>query len=195
MGRKLRVDHTRARGSPATATKYLMFFLVAIVHGVRAEHEPVVHPPTSTMPSRSPSARPSASPSITPSVAPTTKEPTRKPTHMPSNHPTPVPSTPPTSGCFDGIKNGKETGLDCGGGACDRCKDGKACNQDMDCVSLHCSAQNMCEASSNLSVVVFVCLLLLGLLGRWDRWVQLAPTRARGCLCSRLCLGGRRCLA
>jgi hypothetical protein len=44
-------------------------------------------------------------------------------------------------------------------------------------------------------VVVMVVVMVVGLLGRWDRWVQLVPTRARGCLCSRLCLGGRRCSA
>ncbi|MFZ5438508.1 MAG: hypothetical protein ACOZQL_00800, partial [Myxococcota bacterium] len=41
--------------------------------------------------------------------------------------------------CFDGEKNGTETDIDCGGGACGRCFDGKACTLPSDCMSALCT--------------------------------------------------------
>jgi hypothetical protein len=40
--------------------------------------------------------------------------------------------------CSDGIKNGSETGVDCGGG-CKRCATGQGCTSTSDCASALCS--------------------------------------------------------
>ena len=40
--------------------------------------------------------------------------------------------------CNDYLKNGDETDIDCGGAACPKCKDGKACKAAADCVSGIC---------------------------------------------------------
>jgi hypothetical protein len=45
--------------------------------------------------------------------------------------------------CKDGTKNGNETDVDCGGGVCPVCADGKACSSDGDCMSTDCSG-NVC---------------------------------------------------
>jgi len=42
--------------------------------------------------------------------------------------------------CADGVKDGAETDVDCGGGACPSCADGRACAAKSDCQSLACSA-------------------------------------------------------
>lgn len=41
--------------------------------------------------------------------------------------------------CADGIKNGTETDVDCGGGTCPACANGKTCNVDSDCQSGFCN--------------------------------------------------------
>jgi cysteine-rich repeat protein len=41
--------------------------------------------------------------------------------------------------CMDGIKNGTETGVDCGGGSCAPCANGQGCNAASDCQSGICS--------------------------------------------------------
>ena len=41
--------------------------------------------------------------------------------------------------CHDGKQNGHETDIDCGGGTCPRCGDGKACHVANDCVSGTCT--------------------------------------------------------
>jgi hypothetical protein len=48
---------------------------------------------------------------------------------------------PPT--CSDGIKNGIETGIDCGG-TCPRCANGQACSSRNDCSSALCSSGGTC---------------------------------------------------
>ncbi len=47
-------------------------------------------------------------------------------------------------GCDDGQQNGAETDIDCGGGACPACVDGKSCGQGSDCASLVCAG--VCQA-------------------------------------------------
>jgi hypothetical protein len=42
------------------------------------------------------------------------------------------------AGCKDGVKNGTETDVDCGGGACDACGPDKACAGDADCKGGSC---------------------------------------------------------
>ena len=42
--------------------------------------------------------------------------------------------------CADGIRNGNESGLDCGGGFCDSCPDGQICLASSDCQSGVCTA-------------------------------------------------------
>src|SRR5262249_2783284 len=42
-----------------------------------------------------------------------------------------IPMTCPT--CSDGVKNGHETGVDCGGGTCNRCPSGAGCVNGSDC--------------------------------------------------------------
>lgn len=45
---------------------------------------------------------------------------------------------PPAPTCSDGIKNGSETGVDCGG-TCQRCATGQGCTSPNDCASAFCS--------------------------------------------------------
>jgi hypothetical protein len=52
-----------------------------------------------------------------------------------------------TSQCTDQHKDGNETDVDCGGGACPQCALGKICKVDNDCVS-----PNACDAVSNTCV-------------------------------------------
>jgi hypothetical protein len=48
--------------------------------------------------------------------------------------------------CTDGYRDGAETDIDCGGGACQPCDDGFHCLADGDCASGHCSAQRCVPA-------------------------------------------------
>jgi hypothetical protein len=41
--------------------------------------------------------------------------------------------------CTDGVKNGTETGVDCGGGSCPTCATGQTCLSNSDCTSNVCS--------------------------------------------------------
>jgi hypothetical protein len=52
----------------------------------------------------------------------------------------PPPSPPAASGptCSDGIKNGSETGVDCGGPNCPRCEIGRTCAVNTDCGTSRC---------------------------------------------------------
>jgi hypothetical protein len=49
--------------------------------------------------------------------------------------------------CTDGVKNGTETGVDCGGGTCPACPSGQGCTVAGDCQSGICTA-GLCAASS-----------------------------------------------
>jgi formylglycine-generating enzyme required for sulfatase activity len=47
--------------------------------------------------------------------------------------------------CTDGVKNGNETGKDCGGGGtCPACPDGQGCIVGTDCMSVACSPNHVC---------------------------------------------------
>jgi hypothetical protein len=48
------------------------------------------------------------------------------------------------SQCMDGMKDGDETGVDCGGGTCPRCADGQTCAAASDCTSGLCGAAGTC---------------------------------------------------
>lgn len=52
---------------------------------------------------------------------------------------------PPAPTCSDGIKNQAESDVDCGGGVCGKCANGKACLVVSDCASGTCSA-GVCSA-------------------------------------------------
>jgi plastocyanin len=52
-----------------------------------------------------------------------------------------------TPACDDSVKNGMETGLDCGG-SCGACPNGQGCAVDDDCASGYCNASNVCAAPS-----------------------------------------------
>jgi hypothetical protein len=52
---------------------------------------------------------------------------------------------PPPPVCNDAMKNGAETDVDCGGGVCALCADGKGCAKATDCTSFVC-AGNKCAA-------------------------------------------------
>ncbi|MBI4699582.1 MAG: hypothetical protein HY744_00200, partial [Deltaproteobacteria bacterium] len=50
--------------------------------------------------------------------------------------------------CEDGLKNGLETDVDCGGGACPLCATGKACSKGADCASTFCNeTKHLCVAT------------------------------------------------
>ncbi|HEX2570635.1 MAG TPA: fibrinogen-like YCDxxxxGGGW domain-containing protein [Polyangia bacterium] len=46
--------------------------------------------------------------------------------------------------CTDGVRNGQETGVDCGGGTCPPCTNGMNCQQDSDCQSNYCNPSRQC---------------------------------------------------
>src|SRR5215217_2902226 len=50
----------------------------------------------------------------------------------------------------NGKQDGIETDVDCGGGACLRCADGKVCGGASDCVSNRCSG-NICVSCTDLT--------------------------------------------
>jgi hypothetical protein len=52
-----------------------------------------------------------------------------------------------TPACNDGVKNGAETGTDCGGGACPLCATGGGCAGNADCGSAVCQG-GICQAAS-----------------------------------------------
>jgi hypothetical protein len=49
--------------------------------------------------------------------------------------------------CSDGIKNGTETDIDCGGGSCPLCAEGRACAEGSDCTTGFCPS-GVCAAPS-----------------------------------------------
>jgi hypothetical protein len=57
-----------------------------------------------------------------------------------------------TPTCSDGIKNGNETGIDCGGGTCSTCGTGQGCNGGSDCTSGVCMG-GTCQAPTCLDGV------------------------------------------
>ena len=56
----------------------------------------------------------------------------------------------PAPSCSDRVRNGTETGIDCGGGVCPACPNGMSCNQDSDCQSDYCSS-GLCSTASPCS--------------------------------------------
>ena len=59
-----------------------------------------------------------------------------------------IPGTPTfNASCYDGKKNSPETDVDCGGGSCPQCADGKTCLTDADCKSYYCK-NNICSVTS-----------------------------------------------
>jgi formylglycine-generating enzyme required for sulfatase activity len=57
-------------------------------------------------------------------------------------------STCVPAGCSDNVKNGNETDVDCGGGACGKCADGQLCSVPGDCTSNGCCS-GTCSACCN----------------------------------------------
>lgn len=53
--------------------------------------------------------------------------------------------------CNDGTKNGAETDVDCGGGACPTCDIGKSCTMDGDCTS------NVCDPNTTKCIAAATC--------------------------------------
>jgi hypothetical protein len=58
----------------------------------------------------------------------------------------------PTSECLDNVKNGVETDVDCGGGTCQACGNGRACAENTDCTSGMCNASHVCAAAAACKV-------------------------------------------
>lgn len=54
-------------------------------------------------------------------------------------------------GCSDTMQNGAETDVDCGGGTCAPCENGKSCMGAADCVTLYCNGLNECTYCENES--------------------------------------------
>jgi hypothetical protein len=59
------------------------------------------------------------------------------------------PSSPPGPTCSDGVRNGAETDIDCGGGTCPRCINGKACLTRNDCAGARCIDTVCVECTSH----------------------------------------------
>merc|ERR1711871_620408 len=93
--------------------------------------EPVPEPtnrPTTSRPSLLPTAHPSTMPTSNPTLEPSSPLPT---TGKPSNVPTTA--TPTSLTCTNGRRDGTETDVDCGGGACNKCSFGLTCELTSDC--------------------------------------------------------------
>ena len=60
-----------------------------------------------------------------------------------------VPGPPPPT-CSDGVKNGNETGVDCGGPDCSPCPANQGCNSDADCASGSC-VNHICQSPATCS--------------------------------------------
>ena len=58
----------------------------------------------------------------------------------------------PEASCSDGVANGRETGVDCGGGCPETCVAGTTCNLDVDCASGLCSGGSCAAASCDDAV-------------------------------------------
>lgn len=54
----------------------------------------------------------------------------------------------PVGSCTDRLRDGRETGIDCGGGACRACEDDQGCQQGSDCTSGLC-INNLCRAGGS----------------------------------------------
>jgi hypothetical protein len=54
--------------------------------------------------------------------------------------------------CTDFMKNGQETGVDCGGPICSKCAPGEGCNDNNDCESFVCVA-SICQAPSCIDTI------------------------------------------
>ncbi len=52
--------------------------------------------------------------------------------------------------CSNGIVDGNETGIDCGGGKCNKCKDGIKCRTREDCLSGYCGFDNICGLDKSI---------------------------------------------
>jgi hypothetical protein len=53
-------------------------------------------------------------------------------------------SSPPAQ-CLDNTKDGNETDVDCGGGTCPACTEGKSCQVNGDCLSANCDSSHQCS--------------------------------------------------
>lgn len=51
-------------------------------------------------------------------------------------------------GCTNNVQDGRETGIDCGGGDCKRCQDGDPCGTGTDCESNVCNDEGRCASPS-----------------------------------------------
>jgi hypothetical protein len=54
--------------------------------------------------------------------------------------------------CTDGVKNGNETGIDCGGGTCPPCMDGMPCSMGTDCTGGACDSLVCCTPTSCMAL-------------------------------------------
>lgn len=52
--------------------------------------------------------------------------------------------------CSNGAKDGNETGIDCGGGKCNKCKDNIECRTKEDCLSGYCEFDNKCGIDNSI---------------------------------------------
>jgi hypothetical protein len=65
-----------------------------------------------------------------------------------------VPDAGPSASCTDGIRNGHESDIDCGGGACPGCVYRGACRADSDCASGSCGPDNKCRCPTDMILVM-----------------------------------------
>jgi hypothetical protein len=68
----------------------------------------------------------------------------------------------PAASCTDGARNGTETDVDCGGGACAACAAGMQCLVDTDCVTASCAGGTCAEVQGAPVAAVFPVTLNFG---------------------------------
>jgi formylglycine-generating enzyme required for sulfatase activity len=86
------------------------------------------------------------------------------------------------AGCTDGIKDGMETGVDCGGPSCGKCPTGQGCAMTTDCQSGVCS-MNLCAAATCTD----------GVKNGQETDVDCGGPMCKGCLVGKACMATTDC--
>lgn len=75
--------------------------------------------------------------------------------------------------CTDTVKNGSETDVDCGGGACPKCQVGQGCGTPSDCATNVCGTNAKCSCNSVQNSLLLSEVRWRGLASASDEFVEL----------------------
>jgi len=97
----------------------------------------------------------------------------------------PAPDLPPA--CTDQQQNGAETDVDCGGGTCPACADGKTCKAGMDCAS------GICQSVSSAKLTCAAASCIDGVQNGSETDVDCGGAKCAGCPGGKKCKAGTDC--